>query len=221
MSAHEDRAASLTLAVIAGGAGSRMGMPKAWIAINGAPILSYLLDRWSWPGPKLLITSPSRCHPPACERFDREILDSIPDQGPLRGLLTALEAAPTEIVVAVTCDMPLIERDQLVWLAQCLAEQPRAQGVMLNHPGSETKAIEPFPCALCRSATNLLRRRLNCPDRSVGSLAELAEFSLLTVPDHWPAQMWTNLNSPPDLERFLAEATKPIQIAPNALRSFR
>ena len=35
----------VTLAILAGGAGSRMGMPKAELRIGGRPILEHLLDR--------------------------------------------------------------------------------------------------------------------------------------------------------------------------------
>jgi molybdopterin-guanine dinucleotide biosynthesis protein A len=205
MSAREDVAASITLAVIAGGAGSRMGAPKAWLTIGGKPILAYLLDRWGWSGPTLLVTSPARKHPPAWERFDCEVLDSVPDEGPLRGLLTALEAATTEIVIAVTCDMPRIEREQMLWLGERLIEQPRAQGLMLAHAGAATNAIEPFPCALRKTATDILRQRLEGSDRSVYSLARSDDFSLSMIPADWPAVTWTNLNLPDDLDRFLAE----------------
>src|SRR2546430_17661938 len=79
-----------TLALLAGGAGTRMGKPKAWLEFNGKPILEHLLDRWRWPGETILITSPSRENPPGSLRFNREIIDAVPDQGPLRGMLTAL-----------------------------------------------------------------------------------------------------------------------------------
>ena len=40
----------VTLAILAGGAGSRMGMPKGQLILNGRPILEYLLDHLDWPG---------------------------------------------------------------------------------------------------------------------------------------------------------------------------
>ena len=49
-----------TLAILAGGEGSRMGMPKAHLTLAGVPILDYLLDHFGWPGRTMLITAPGR-----------------------------------------------------------------------------------------------------------------------------------------------------------------
>ena len=60
---------SVTLAVLAGGEGSRMGLPKAELAIQDKPLLTFLLDRLKWPGPTLLVTAPGREHPPGFEQI--------------------------------------------------------------------------------------------------------------------------------------------------------
>jgi molybdopterin-guanine dinucleotide biosynthesis protein A len=192
------RDADITLAVIGGGAGSRMGGPKTWLSLNDQPILSYLLDRLAWDGPTMLVTSPTREHPPGWQNFDREVVDPVPDQGPLRGLATALDHAATEIVAAVTCDMPLITKVQLLWLVEQLCAFPAALGAMLS-----SVQIEPFPCVMRLSARELLHERLKSADRSIYSLAELSEFVVRTAPADWPADTWTNLNHPADLEAFL------------------
>jgi molybdopterin-guanine dinucleotide biosynthesis protein A len=86
----KDDLAAITLAILAGGEGSRMGRPKAQLKIADIPILQWMmLQRLCWPGPRLLVTSPGREHRPACEQFDREIADSIAGEGPLRGIITA------------------------------------------------------------------------------------------------------------------------------------
>src|SRR5205823_5066352 len=95
------------------------------------PMLRYLLQRYSWAGPTLLVTSPTREHPPAHEEFTREVTDPTPDEGPLRGLLTAVQSASTDIVVSVSCDMPLIERDHLLWLIEQLESRPADVGAMI------------------------------------------------------------------------------------------
>src|SRR5438552_4199652 len=110
-----------TLALLAGGAGTRMGKPKAWLQYNNQPILEYLLDRWRWPGETLLITSPGRERPPGSSRFTREVIDPLPDQGPLRGMLTALQSSHTDTLIIATCDMPLIDNDHFTWLADQLS----------------------------------------------------------------------------------------------------
>jgi molybdopterin-guanine dinucleotide biosynthesis protein A len=193
---------SITLAVIAGGAGSRMGVPKTLLTVNAQPILEYLIDRFSWPGPTLLVTSPGREHPPGHERFHQEASDPVPNQGPLRGLLTALQHTTTDRIIAITVDMPLVTKPQLLWLIDQTQIHPHALGLMLKHPDREIERIEPFPMALRTAARDLLNQRLNTHNRSIHALAQLPEFSLLDAPTTWPPETWTNLNHPADLEAF-------------------
>ena len=193
-------AQSITLAVLAGGAGTRMGIPKGWLDLDDQPILTWLTKRWSWPGPLLLVTAPGRQHPPGAEHFDRELVDAVGDQGPLRGMLTALDAAESDIVVIATCDMPLVRREQLEWVAKQLAKHPASLGLLLGRTSTRGVEIEPFPCALRRSAVELIQQRLATDDRSVYRLAELPQFLVHAAPRDWPAKTWTNLNRPEDLE---------------------
>src|ERR1700683_4397894 len=98
----------ITLAVIAGGKGERMGLPKSHLKYKEQPILKWLLRQIQWPGPTLLITAPSVAHPPAAELFVRGAISPVEGLGPLRGFLTALEHSSTSIVAVVTVDMPSV-----------------------------------------------------------------------------------------------------------------
>lgn len=195
----------VTLAVLAGGEGARMGRPKGTLQIRGRPILGYLLDRFAWPGPTLLVTAPGREHPPGWELFDREVADPVAGLGPLRGLITALEAAVTPLVLVTTVDMPGIEPAQLEWLIQQLDEREEAAGVMCCRPGDageEDVIIEPFPCAFRTSAAGDLRHRLEAGQRSIHGLAAAGIADLVPAPARWLPRLWVNLNRPEDLRRF-------------------
>src|SRR5215212_4639921 len=101
-----------TLAVLAGGRGSRMKIPKSRLTLHGRPILRYLLDTTQWRGPTMLVTSPGLDRPPAFDLFDTEVVDSVAGEGPLRGLITALSYATSERIIAVTVDMPGVGLEQ-------------------------------------------------------------------------------------------------------------
>jgi molybdopterin-guanine dinucleotide biosynthesis protein A len=109
-------ASTVTLAILAGGEGSRMGQPKGFLRIRGKPILEYQLEQLNWPGSTWLISAPGREHPPGWERFDREISDPVSGLGPLRGVLTGLEHLTGEFLLVATVDMPGLQRDHLEWL---------------------------------------------------------------------------------------------------------
>jgi molybdopterin-guanine dinucleotide biosynthesis protein A len=180
-----------TLAILAGGEGSRMGKPKGELVIKGKPILEYLLERFHWPGPTMLVTAPGREHPPGWNKFSREVVDPVFGKGPLRGILTALENATTEMVVVATVDMPLIERNHLEWL---LERRGDSLGVMSSH-GDQ---VEPFPSAFSTNAIEAIREHL-ANNGGVYQLSKLAGFKRVTAPAAWPLNTWTNLNSPTDL----------------------
>jgi molybdopterin-guanine dinucleotide biosynthesis protein A len=196
----------VTLAVLAGGVGSRMGQAKALLRIGGRPILEHLLDRLKWPGPTLLVTAPGRENPPGYQGFSKEAVDPIAGVGPLRGLLTAVENSPTERLVVVTVDMPDVEPAQLQWLIDRLAEYSEQAGVMLRRRDGDDTWIEPFPLACRRTAADIIRGRLAADRLSVRDLTVNGHFACVATPATW-AGAWTNLNEPRDFARYLNRPT--------------
>lgn len=189
-----------TLAVLAGGAGSRMGRPKGELRVAGVPVLARLLNAVAWPGPTLLVTAPGRERPPGSERFDAEAIDAFADQGPLRGVYTALTAAGGPVVVT-TVDMPGVGRDVLDWLADTLGA-----GVALMTRTADGR-IEPFPAAFAPAALATIERHLRDGRRSVHGLAGEPGVAVPDAPAAWPAATWTNLNTPADWASFVAGVT--------------
>ena len=195
---YDNAGVNATLAILAGGEGRRMGRPKGELRVGGTPILTYLLDRFAWPGPTILVTAPGRERPPGAERVDREVTDPVAGEGPLRGVLTALGATETELLVVTTCDMPRIEGRHLVWLAEEIGRHRDAQIVMLSHGGQP----EPFPLALRRTALPLLTDHFARGGRSMHSILQISGAVLLPAPDVWSDTTWANLNTPGDLADF-------------------
>jgi molybdopterin-guanine dinucleotide biosynthesis protein A len=176
-----------------------MGRPKGELRIGGRPILEYLLERFVWQGPTLLVTAPGREHPPGWERFDREAVDPVADRGPLRGILTALEQMQTARVIVATVDMPGVERSQLDWLGQNFASDK--MGLLLKH-GDQ---IEPFPSIFRIDAAAIIEVQLAATSRSVKQLAGLEGFQSVVVPQSRGESVWVNLNRPSDLAKWKNE----------------
>jgi molybdopterin-guanine dinucleotide biosynthesis protein A len=195
---HDD--GDITLIVLAGGAGSRMGKPKSQLELGGAPILKRLYERLSWRGPTLLVTAPGREHPPGWERFDQEVLDSVSDEGPLRGIASAVNRVATPFAVVVPVDMPLLERTQLRWMAGELKGSADAallfcvRGALANdHPEPLPLALRPAPAA------PLIEANLRAGRRAVNALAREPQALVVPAPKDWPNDFWTNLNNPHDM----------------------
>jgi molybdopterin-guanine dinucleotide biosynthesis protein A len=198
-----DRLDNVTLAVLAGGAGRRMGKPKALLTIGGKPIIEHLLDQLNWPGPTLLVTAPGREHPPGWRRFDAEATDPVSDQGPLRGVLTALENAKSAEVVLIPIDMPGITLAPLATLVAQLREHHDVAAVMLERIVEDLPQLEPMPCAFrSRAGADLVRRQLDSGNLALNALANTPHVHLARCPHDWSADIWINLNYPADLKRI-------------------
>ncbi len=172
-----------------------MGGPKGELRVGGIPILACLIDRFQWSGPTLLVTAPGRERPPGCERFDREVTDSTAGEGPLRGVLTALAATDTDVLVVTTCDMPRVEARQLAWLVDALVQRPGASLLMPSHDGQ----LEPFPLALRRTALPLLSEHFDRGGRAMQSIRAIPGAVEVRAPGEWSDDIWTNLNTPADV----------------------
>lgn len=190
----------VTLAILAGGAGQRMGRPKGLLTIAGNPILRFLHDRLRWTGPTLLVTAPGREHPPGHEAFDAEAVDAVADEGPLRGVLTALQHAATPLVVIHPVDMPGIDPSCLRRLVSELDARPACHVLMTRH----RNRLEPFPSAYRRTAAEWIEARLAGGNRALHGLADDNRAAIIPAPPDWPETIWTNLNDPADLARFAA-----------------
>jgi molybdopterin-guanine dinucleotide biosynthesis protein A len=187
--------AEVTLAILAGGRGERMGKAKGLLTVGDLPILTYLLKRFAWRGPTMLVTSPGRQKPPGAEGFNLEVVDPVEGMGPVRGLVTALENSKTQLLIVASVDMPLAGREQLLWLIEKIQEKP---GVMIQHQGQ----VEPFP-----SIFNKERAGRPLYD-SMRALARIDGFAVIDAPKSWPDDIWTNLNEPADLSLFLQNSSK-------------
>jgi len=189
---------NVTLAVLSGGAGARMGLPKAWLKLNNRPILHHLHHSLAWPGPTLLVTVPTRLNPPGHELFQAQVADPL-EQGPLRGILTALENSSTPQTIIIPLDMPQLRLQHLQWFANSLESHSDLLGLMSQRSINDKLQIEPLPLACRQGAQPIIADQLELPDHSLHALSHHPHFAAIPAPSHWPPKVWTNLNYPIDL----------------------
>jgi molybdopterin-guanine dinucleotide biosynthesis protein A len=208
MTTSSDPLREITLAVLAGGEGLRMGRPKGLLQIHGKPILEWLLEQFQWPGPTMLITAPGREHPPGWERFDREVCDPVAGLGPLRGVLTGLEHAKTELLLIATVDMPGIRDEHLRWITSQIRASNQIGAMCQRTMAGDGAIIEPFPLLLRRQAMERVWTRIASNRLSVVGLTEESGFRAVEAPTEWPTRVWENLNRIEDLQRFLHDSER-------------
>ncbi|CAN5474762.1 hypothetical protein BH10PLA1_BH10PLA1_05580 [soil metagenome] len=196
------------LAILVGGRGTRMGIPKAQLQLAGKPILEWMHGHYQWPGPTMLVTAPAVTVLPRSDLFDRRVVDPIDDLGPMRGITTALENASTDVVAIVTVDMPGISREVIKWLINALAERSALDGLMCSRRIEHRDLIEAFPAVFRMSALDTVRRRLQSGNLSVKSLCDQMSIQSIASPDDWPENTWVNLNHPVELAAVELEIQK-------------
>ncbi len=125
--------APVTGVILAGGQGRRMGgVDKGWVPWRGRPLVTWAIERFAPQVDHLLIVA-NRSQPayaalgypvvgdPELWRF----------AGPLAGVVAALTAAPTEWIITVPCDSPLLPSDLVARFRAALAGMDDASGPLL------------------------------------------------------------------------------------------
>ncbi len=181
------------VAVLAGGAGRRMGAPKATVTLAGRPLISYPLAAARRAGLEAVVVAKPDAPLP---ELDAVVwAEPAQPQHPLRGLVTALERADGRPVLALACDLPFVVPELLAWLAELggPAAIPRVGGrlqpllarydpVALEHLIPALAGEQPLGAAVAalqaRPVTEAQLRRFGSPARltfNVNTPGELAE----------------------------------------------
>lgn len=201
----------VTLAVLVGGASSRMGFPKEELKVGGLGMLEHLCVQLKWAGPTMAVVSPDRPRPSGVGVFQRVVVDGVVGGGPLEGVRAALRACETAEVVVVAVDMPEVNWEGLSWLVN-QRRAMRAGVVMVRRGGKKVEGvesrewIEPLPMVcdvgVARGGCERLLgggvRSLQSLGREVGVVVDEPEGGL-----GGRGGFWTNLNRPEDLKAYL------------------
>jgi len=111
MAPTENTRIPVTAAILAGGRSMRMGVDKTLLPVDGAPLLARVVDAVGQICEHTVIVTNRREQIAAAGLpADTPVLiDEVPYQGPLGGLVTALKNAEDEWVLAVAADVPWLE----------------------------------------------------------------------------------------------------------------
>lgn len=185
----------VTVAILAGGRSRRMGRPKAWLDVQGRPLLTRVLASVRELSQDILLIANQ---PELYTAFDLPCLpDLIPDSGPLGGLYTALKAARQPWTLVVACDMPWLNPALLAALIE-LALSSAEEAVV---PRWDERP-EPLHAVYHRRCLPALTAKIKAGDLKIAGL--LNELSVRYVE---PAEIrrydadgrsFTNLNTPDD-----------------------
>lgn len=180
----------ITLVILAGGGSRRMGRDKAFLPLNGKPLIHHVTDNLAplRANETLVITrNPDHyAHLPltACR-------DLIPNCGPLGGLYTALTLAQHDTVAVVGCDMPFVDAVLVARLCVLLTTTPvdAAAPRWRDQP-------EPLHAVYHRRALSVVEQQLERGDYSMMRLLRRLDTIYLDVSNNLA---FTNVNTPDHL----------------------
>ncbi len=190
--------------IMAGGASSRMGRDKAFIELDGEPLIlraAKLLEP--------IVGRATIVGPP--ERFSSLGLHTIPDDhpgfGPLGGIATALRATTHPWNLIMGCDLPFLTGDWLEFLIHRALESQADAVVPLSEHGAE-----PLCAMYQRRAGAKISAALEQGVRKITTgLESLAIVNL--APEEWKPfdsgdLLFKNINTPDDYNELLAALGK-------------
>ena len=101
---------SVSAAIMAGGKSRRMGQDKAWIELDGEPLVQRVAGVLARVADEVIVVA----NDPRYERLGlRVVRDRWPGGGALGGIATGVGAAAHDVVLVAACDMPYLAAD--VW----------------------------------------------------------------------------------------------------------
>jgi molybdopterin-guanine dinucleotide biosynthesis protein A len=155
--------------VLAGGASRRMGRDKAWLELDGRPLLLHVIDRLAVVCERIVVAAAEGQRLPELPAGVVRVDDppTLHGRGPLIGVWTGLEVlaqAGVELAYLSSCDAAMLSAVHVRFMLERLASSPEDEGLVPRdeqglHPLSAAVRVEPA-LARARSMVADDRRRL-------------------------------------------------------------
>jgi len=198
--------AAVSAAILAGGRNTRMKTHKAFLAVDGCPIIQRTLNGLYSTFDEVLVIANEM------ERYAhleaRVIPDVIPYQGPLSGIHAALTHAVNPYVFVVACDMPFISVRVAAFLVAQAEGYDCVVPVIRSHP-------EPLYAVYGKNCLPHVQEFLSSGRRRVADLFSTVRVKYISESEirklGEPEKIFFNVNYPEDWARVreLVQQSEP------------
>jgi len=179
----------VTGVVLAGGLARRMNkQDKGLIDYHNRPMVSYAVDAMAQVASTVFINANRNIS--EYSRFGYQVISDQTDNfdGPLAGMLSAMDHANTDILCVMPCDSPLIRAEHLTKLIDALTENNADIAVAFDG-----ERIHPVFLALKTSLQASLKQYLEQGDRKIDLWLE--KHNLIKVDFSQTADVFLNINT--------------------------
>jgi molybdopterin-guanine dinucleotide biosynthesis protein A len=204
----------ITGLVLAGGASTRMGRDKAFLELDGKPLIKIVIERMARVCAEVLIVAGDVR--PYAGLGVPVVADRFQGVGVLGGLHAGLEAAAHELTLVVGCDMPFLNLDLL---RAFVAWAEGFDVVLLRHEpplrkrsavgGAEGLFIEPLHGAYRRACLSAIEAAIRAKRRRIISFFPHVRVRYVTpdevIPFDPDLRSFRNINTPQEWEAVQVE----------------
>ncbi len=188
---------SVSAAIMAGGKSKRMGQDKAWIELDGEPLIRRVANVLAQVADEVIIVAND---PKYATLGLRVVPDRFPDGGALGGIATGVSAATHDRVLVAACDMPFLSVE--VW--RVLLDHRYEADVVIPKIGGEFETLHALYTKACLAS---MERSLAAGKLRVISFfdevrVQAIEERELRVADP-TLRSFTNVNTPEELASAL------------------
>ncbi len=182
-----------TAIIMAGGGSSRMGTDKSMLPIKGQSMIEAICEQLRGSFDQILISA-NEVDKFAFLGFE-VVPDKVPEQGPLMGIASALEASANELNFVIACDIPKIN---LACVNRMLTEAVESQADIVIPTTGEEK-YEPLFAIYRKTALESINKALSSGKRKITEVFTLCRVNHIELDD---TDWLVNLNTMADYEEF-------------------
>jgi molybdopterin-guanine dinucleotide biosynthesis protein A len=182
-----------TAIIMAGGGSSRMGTDKSMLPIKGQSIIEAICEQLRGSFEQILISA-NEADKLSFLGFE-VVPDKVPEQGPLMGIASALEASANELNFVVACDIPKIN---LACVNRMLTEAVESQADIVV-PTTGDEKYEPLFAIYRKSALQAINKALSSGKRKITDVFTLCTVKHIELDN---TDWLVNLNTMADYEEF-------------------
>jgi molybdopterin-guanine dinucleotide biosynthesis protein A len=189
---------SISAAIMAGGKSKRMGQDKAWIELDGEPLVKRVADVLAQVADEVIVVA----NDPNYERLGlRVVRDRYPAGGALGGIATGVGAATHDTVLVAACDMPFLSVD--VW--RLIVGHAGEADVVIPRIGGELETLHALYTKTCvpHMVRSLAENRLRVISFFEQVKVLAIEEAELRAADP-TLRSFTNVNTPEELASALS-----------------
>jgi molybdopterin-guanine dinucleotide biosynthesis protein A len=197
---HQSLNCQISGLVLAGGSSTRMGRDKAFLELDGRPLIEIVVERMASVCAEVLIVAGDTR--PYAGLGVPVVEDRFRGVGVLGGLHAGLEAAAHELTLAVGCDMPFLSLD----LLRVFVDWAEGFDVVLLRQGEQ---VEPLHGAYRRTCLPAMEAAIRARRRRIISFFPCVRVRYVTPDDVIPfdpdLRSFRNVNTPQEWEAVQVE----------------